>query len=343
MARIITFFNHKGGVSKTTTTYNVGWSLTLKGRKVLLVDGDPQCNLTGLFMNEDFDSYYENDLTSQHNIKDGVSRAFDGKPLPIEAIDCYRHPNNENLWLLPGHMDLAEYEPPLNLAINSNNAISTLQNLPGSFFALIDLCSKKYNIDYVFIDMNPGLSSINQVLFSYCDIFIVPTNPDPFSLMALKTLYKILPRWKDWAVTTREIFKDASYPLPNSTMSFLGIIIQRFSLRNSLPARSYDERISLIQQYTKDVFIPEMMKHGMLYTSSNCPLIEDNARCLTEISEFGALLQRAVKHQVPLYALSDEQIGETGPIQEQLRATRNRFSKIFMELADKIIGYLECN
>jgi cellulose biosynthesis protein BcsQ len=42
----IVLFNHKGGVSKTTTSYNLGWMLASLGKKVLLVDADPQCNLS---------------------------------------------------------------------------------------------------------------------------------------------------------------------------------------------------------------------------------------------------------------------------------------------------------
>ena len=60
-ANIIVLFNHKGGVSKTTTTYHVGWKLTEYNKKVLLVDGDPQCNLTSLLLGEDFDEYYTNE------------------------------------------------------------------------------------------------------------------------------------------------------------------------------------------------------------------------------------------------------------------------------------------
>lgn len=50
MAKTLCLFNHKGGVSKTTTTFNLGWVLADMGKKVLIVDLDSQCNLTGLVM-----------------------------------------------------------------------------------------------------------------------------------------------------------------------------------------------------------------------------------------------------------------------------------------------------
>jgi cellulose biosynthesis protein BcsQ len=48
MTKVISIFNHKGGVSKTTTTFHLGWMLARLGHRVLLVDADPQCNLTGV-------------------------------------------------------------------------------------------------------------------------------------------------------------------------------------------------------------------------------------------------------------------------------------------------------
>ena len=49
--QIITLFNNKGGVSKTTTTFNIAWKLAQTGKRILMVDADPQCNLTELVMN----------------------------------------------------------------------------------------------------------------------------------------------------------------------------------------------------------------------------------------------------------------------------------------------------
>ena len=57
MSKRIVLFNHKGGVSKTTSVYNIGWMLS-KNYRVLVVDADPQCNLSNLILGDDFEKYY---------------------------------------------------------------------------------------------------------------------------------------------------------------------------------------------------------------------------------------------------------------------------------------------
>jgi len=88
MSKRIVIFNHKGGVSKTTAIYNIGWMLS-KNNNVLVVDADPQCNLSSLILGDDFEKYYLEDATKEQNIKDGVQVAFSGKPFPIKAVNCF--------------------------------------------------------------------------------------------------------------------------------------------------------------------------------------------------------------------------------------------------------------
>lgn len=337
-AKIISLFNHKGGVSKTTTTYNLAWKLTEKGKKVLIVDADSQCNLTGLILGDDFEDYYTNENTKYNNIMDAVKPAFDGKPQPIKAIDCYSPRNNHYLYLLPGHMNLSEYDPTLSLALSSSNAISTLQNLPGSFYEVIKLCCERYSIDYVFIDLNPGLSALNQVFFIYCDAFIVPTNPDPFSVMALNTLKKILPRWKNWSKNNYHYFEDASYPLPDKEMLFLGEIIQRFNLRKGSAAKSFVDRIEEIKNTVKLVLVPEFTRNNMIFDIERVKKygISDEF-CLVEISDFGSLLQASHEAQVPVFALSDEQIKYKGTVLDQMKSNRDNFNQNFELLASIVM------
>lgn len=334
MGKIIVLFNHKGGVSKTTTTFNLAWKLTEYNKRVMVVDGDPQCNLSGLFLGDKFDDYYEEESTKCMNIKDAVSVAFTGRPKPIEAIDCPIHCKNDKLFLIPGHMDLSEYESSLSLAMNSNNAILTLQNLPGSFYELIQKCCKKYKIDYVLIDMNPGLSSINQTFFIYCDVFVVPTNPDPFSIMALKTLKKTLPRWKKWAVQAKELFAESSYQLPTADMKFVGDIIQRFNLRNQKAAKPYESKINEIKSFVNGEFANAMRINDMLFK-------EKKEYCLGEIPEFGALIQKANDSMVPVFALKKQDMGTVGTIYENMEQKRIVFDEMFSKIAEEVMESLK--
>ena len=327
-AKTIILFNHKGGVSKTLTTFNIAWMLTEKGKRVLLVDCDPQCNLSALLLQDAFDDYYTDEQTMRMNIKDGLRVAFESRPTPITALDCFVSPNNDNLMLLPGHMDLSEYEPSLSLAMNNNNSMTALQNLPGALYELIRLCAEKYDVDYVFIDVNPGLSALNQIAFTSSDAFIVPTNPDPFSLMALKTLLKVLPRWKSWADYTRPILSSASYPIPNASMKFLGEISQRFSRRKGKPTASYVGIIADINSFISNDFVINLKHNNMAYERSNYHM--------AEIPDFGAMLQKANELGIPVYALKDNEL-PGGASFANTTAKRNEIKELFSGIADCIL------
>src|ERR1700722_16475680 len=99
----IALFNHKGGVSKTTTTFNLGWMLASKGHRVVLVDSDPQCSLSGLVLGykgqDEFEAFYEKH--PERNIRAGLAPAFESRPKEIEAVECVPVKGNDNLFLLP--------------------------------------------------------------------------------------------------------------------------------------------------------------------------------------------------------------------------------------------------
>jgi chromosome partitioning protein len=338
----IVFFNHKGGVSKTTTAYNIGWMLGILGKKVLLVDADPQCNLSGLVLGDKFDEYYTEESTKDQNIKDGVKMAFGGKPIPIQAVECFSPDRNTNIYLLAGHANLSEYDASLSLAQNSNNAISALQNLPGAFNELITKTSEKYDIDFVLIDLNPGLSAINQNLFILSDAFLIPTNPDPFSIMALDTLATVLPKWVDWADRMKELFAEAAYPLSDSRPKFIGGLIQRFNIRKGKAAKPYRENIEEIQNIMQDKLFNSFQKANMIFASEiyQNALIPDNF-CLAEIPDFQGLLPKAHDAGVPVFAVCDEEIHESGQVEIDMKAKRDRFYIDFEGIASKLISVKE--
>lgn len=340
MAKRLVFFNHKGGVSKTTSVYNVGWMMS-KTHRVLLVDADPQCNLTGLLLGDDFEKYYTEDGTKNENIRNGVAPAFDGRPVPIAAVTCYSPARSPNLFLLPGHANLSEYDAALTFAQTSNNAIVTLQNLPGAFSALIQRTEQKYEIDYTIIDLNPGLSAINQNLFLVSDAFIIPTNPDPFSLMALDTLKKVLPRWTAWKTASVDLFADSAYPLPSGTPKFIGSLVQRFNIRKGKSAKPYRDNIAEINTRIADVLMPALKFADMSLTPEQYgPSVMNANYCLGEIPDFHGLLPKSFYAGVPVFELTDVELGETGQVLNDLREKREMFYNQFAEIGQSIVGLM---
>jgi hypothetical protein len=97
---IIAFFNHKGGVSKTTTTFNLGWALADAGKKVMIVDGDPQCNLTGTVLGfdgiDDFAAFYKKNPNA--NISDALSPVFSGAGTPLKPPALPRHRTKTSIY-----------------------------------------------------------------------------------------------------------------------------------------------------------------------------------------------------------------------------------------------------
>lgn len=341
MVKKIVFFNHKGGVSKTTSAFNIGWKLAQLGHKTLLVDADPQCNLSSLFLGNDFDSYYSNDATRWNNIMDGVKPVFAGTPNPIIALDCPQHNMNNNLFLLPGHMNLSEYDPQLTFAINAPITLTSMQNLPGSFNYLIDCISEKYEVEYAIIDLNPGLSTLNQVFFISSDAFIIPTNPDVFSEMAIRSLARILPQWMNWKRHNIHNFNSSTYPLPSNTPMFIGDFIQRFNIRRGVAAAPYQPLINTIKTTVKTVLAPALEQVSMLFSVeqySQAHIPEDF--CLSEIKDFQALGQKSQETGIPVFAIPDDKLGATGQIKKQLIASRDNFNTIYTQVANSIISIL---
>lgn len=340
MAKRLVLFNHKGGVSKTTTAYNVGWMLADKGHNVLLVDADPQCNLSSLILGDDFDAYYLEDATRLQNIKDGVEPAFKGRPTPIRPVTCTASARQPRIQLLAGHATLSEYDAPLTFAQNSN-AIATLQNLPGAFHELISQVEMANQIDFTIIDLNPGLSAINQNLFLNSDFILIPTNPDPFSIMALQTLESIFPRWAAWKTSNEEAFLDSAYPLRPGVPKFVGTVIQRFNVRRGRAAAPYRDNIAEIKAVTQGSLYAALKNSGLTLPENDYPnALRNDGFCLEEIPDFGALLPRSHESGVPVFALRNNELGATGIVLDGMIEKRDQIYGQFESLAFQLTGLM---
>ena len=362
MAKQIALFNHKGGVGKTTTTFNLGWMLAEKGKKVIIADCDPQCNLTGMVLGfkgaEDFESIYGSNQV--RNIRDGLSPAFESRPALIEPVVCEEIDRQPNLYLLPGHIGLAEYEVSLGIAQELSGSLQALRNLPGSFNYLFSRTSEEYDADFILVDMSPSLGPINRNLLMTSDFFIVPMFPDYFSAMATESLASILPKWTAWARQGKAlpVLREAIYPFPEKHPKFLGTIIQNYRIRKGIPVAAFRQWIDEIRKGIESFLIPVLSQNDMLLpfelyekapqssfhpptNPSLFPQIDYDSvvsRPLLQMPDFNSLIARSQEHNAPVFDLTDEQLNQDGVVLENTKKSMHQFRALFAEGADRIIA-----
>lgn len=342
MAKIINLFNHKGGVSKTTTVFNLGWMLGSLGYKVVIADFDPQCNLTGMVLGykgvDDLEKYYTQD--PPNNIRDALAPAFEAKPKQVVGAECVPVPKNEKLLLLPGHIGLAEYETTLGIAQELSGSLLALRNLPGSIRYMLNATADKYKADFVLVDMSPSLGPVNQNLLMTGDFFVVPLHPDYFSSMALTSLSKTLPKWKAWATTAHsiDVLKSADYPFPTPTAKFVGAIIQKYRPRGGKASKAFQHWIDQLVAGLKDELVPSLSKAGLLDTKAFTDRVGLSPwDPIMEVADFNSLVALSQEHQIPVYALTSEIVGK-GAVWEQAHENMVAFEAAFKKCAETIIA-----
>lgn len=154
-ATVMSFANFKGGVGKTSTTALVGYNLAKSGHKVLIIDFDAQANLTSLLLKTK--SADSDIITIDKSLMGAINDQIPLKEVTIEIKD--------NLTLIPNAVDFSMYARYLER--NFDNELERV-----SFFKkLIEPLKSDY--DFIFIDVPPTLSLLNDTAFYACDQIIV--------------------------------------------------------------------------------------------------------------------------------------------------------------------------
>lgn len=353
MTKTICLFNHKGGVSKTTTTFNLGWSLAEKGKKVLIVDLDSQCNLTGLVLGynaveeDEMEAFYNSreNLTMRPIVEalmngtppDEFSRSEKGTPLST---------GHKNLSLLPGHLDTADLDAQISVALKIATGIPATRNIPGNLPKILQTLAQNNGFDYMLYDLSPNVGGLNEIILMSSDYFIVPTSPDFFCLQAVTSLVKNITKWH------REVsrfiedngFDAKSYAIKNHPL-FLGAIQQRYRPRSEKPAKSFQKWIDIIRDAINKKFVPELSKIECVINGEKVAQILEGTELqpydLAHVADFNSLIAMSQQISKPVFAMTDDDITATGKIvgtvKDNMITSRNKFNKIFSELADRIL------
>ena len=232
---ILTFFNNKGGVGKTSLIYHLAWMFASLHKRVVAVDLDPQANLTAAFLNEEKIETLWNERATGSTIYHSV------KPLTGvgDIVEPVLQKIATDLYLVPGDVDLSTYEDALSnewpSSMGDNNLYRPMRIL-SSFWQVMQMAAQKVEADIILVDIGPNMGAINRSVLIATDYVVIPLGADLFSLQGLKNLGPTLVSWRNlwnkrldnWQNSSEQASypnfcakgKDAAYRLPlvNSTV-----------------------------------------------------------------------------------------------------------------------------
>jgi len=317
-AQSVCFFNNKGGVGKTTLIANLAAELALNnGKKILLVDADPQCNLTQYLLSDDeyVEEYESDDPTTIYSVIHPLSigKGYRSK-LPIRRAESF------GCDIVIGDPRLAMKEDLLSQDWRDARAGGTRGLRTTLVFH--DLLQKSSEYDYVFFDMGPSLGAINRSILLVADYFILPATIDIFSKWAVKNIGLALTSWqKDLENGIANAEDPGELPISNSKrVKFLGYVMQQHK------ERSRGENVRIVEAYKAiSELFPSIVKDnlGHLYVG---PRINAN---LGEIKHLASLAPKSQTMHQPMIKLVAK--GSYTTTRKQARAIFQQIGKAFLK------------
>ncbi|MFD1794763.1 ParA family protein [Paracoccus aurantiacus] len=271
--RTLAFFNNKGGVGKTTLLCNVAAYISQEmGRKVCIVDCDPQCNASQYFFQ---DSKLEKLLTKpKKNIEALFLSLTAGEghssSVPIERSASFG-------------VDVVCGSPALSMAedflaeewasLNTQRGLSSTMVFQKSLKHLEDY-------DYVFFDVSPSLGAINRTVLLSSDYFVSPMTIDVFSLKAFENISKWMSKWREqwnYSVNSPQLDENSDTVKEARTLKgakFIGYVSQQYTAKRDSsgerrPVKSFEEIGKKIdeqidQHFTGDLTPPSPYEIGKI-------------------------------------------------------------------------------
>ena len=240
---VITFFNNKGGVGKTSLVYHLAWMFAEQGARVVAADLDPQSNLTAAFLDEDeleviwpFDGGEKTIYGAVGPLQRGVG---DIGPAPLYRVSNKLDPSGE-IALIPGDLRLSSFEDELSgqwprCLSGDERAFRVVS----AFSRLLQDAARQHDADFVLVDVGPNLGAINRAAMVATDFVVVPLAPDLFSLQGLRNLGPTLRKWRmEWRLRLDQA-QVADLELPAGEMRPLGYVVLGHGVRLDRPVKSY--------------------------------------------------------------------------------------------------------
>ncbi len=322
---VLTFFNNKGGVGKTSLVYHLSWMFSELGLKVVTVDLDAQANLTAAYLDED---EVEN-LWQQQSGPTTIYRAIE----PLTRVGDLENPIlvevTPQLHLVPGDVALASFEDTLSEAWPASMADSNLYRpfrILSSFWQIAQRAANQVDADIIIVDVGPNLGAINRSALVASDYVAIPLGADLFSLQGLKNLGPTLRSWRSLWEKRLENWKTPDFALPRGHMEPLGYIVQQHSVRLSRPVKAYDKWVNRM---------PSVYHDSVLQDSTSAATPAEDSQCLTTLKRYRSLIPMGQEARKPVFRLTPAD-GAIGGHAQAVEDARKDFKHLAMKLLERM-------
>lgn len=235
----IAFFNHKGGVGKTTMLFNTAIEMHRLGMRVLMVDYDAQANLTAISLPDNvLEVLFSPGAAGQtvaHSFAPLVSGSGD---VTLPEAHVVR---DGGVWLAAGDLGLTDFEGIMpsawTEALAGNERGFRVTSAP---YRLIQQLGKDVDADFAFVDLGPNVGALNRAVLLGSDYLIVPLAADLFSLRALPSVGGSLETWvRQWATALTVCPSGLSFDIPLGLPKTLGYVRQQFNIYRGEATRAF--------------------------------------------------------------------------------------------------------
>lgn len=345
MTKFISIFNNKGGVGKTTLTWNLADALGEKGKRVLLIDLDPQCNLSIGMLGADLFKQLVSDKASPKTIRSFLQGYLQN--VGPGAISTHKgHHTNSNVDLVAGDFWLNVYSDALSVGndLLTGNGIAKFTALRTLEARLRE---KGQIYDYVMVDLPPSFGGLVRSSLYSSDYLIIPCTSDTFSEYCIGLIAQMLPQFvADWN-NGIERFKANNYGSKEYDQLgkpvYAGWIFNGFDTRSNVMLRADSAHYSNIDS-ANNKLAEELEQRIKSYD----PVLDNNTDSFNmgRVEDMNVLVQNSLWLNVPAARLDQHQQVKdlTGNKQKWSAAQLTLIGKIRIQMnyvADTIISRLK--
>lgn len=323
-APIITFFNAKGRIGTTSLVYHLAWMYANLETRVVVVDLDPQADLTTTFL----DDYRLQELWTEGASRQTIYGCLE--PL-IKGIGEVGEPHLEEfddaIGLLVGDLELSSFEEQLSevwrkCSLGDEQAF----RLISAFWRMMQQAAITHEAELILVDLGPNLGAINRAALIASDYVVIPLTPEQLSLEGLRHLGPSLRRWRqEWH---ERIKKNPvpDLPLPTGRIEPAGHVVLLRPLRLDLPIKPYQYWYARIPDTYRTALLDQAPESGMT--------VPDDPYLLGLLKHYSGLKLLAQEARKPMFNLKPAD-GAMGSRLQAARRIYYEFKQLALAIAER--------